>query len=225
MFQEKLAAGEEIHVRMNTAGKLVPGLKTQNVIGTLRGSALPEEEIIVSAHYDTTHESHGANDNASGVDAMLRIAKALIQKGGTKKTVKFIAFGAEEYIFLGAYYYVQNLKEQGQLARVKNIVNLDMVGTGEFLWVWVGPESFKQQVAAVLNQSIQGEFDVQWHEPLPASDHWPFYEEGIPSVLLIFWPDENYHQVSDKYEHVEEDKIEKTAQAGTAIVERVAGIG
>ncbi len=224
-FQEKLAAGEEISVRMDTAGKHAPSLETQNVIGTLRGSALPDEEIIVCGHYDCGFESHGADDNASGIDAMLRAAKALVEKGGTKKTVKFVAFGAEEYLLYGSYYYAKTLKEQGQLARVKNVINLDMVGSGEFLWVWVAPESFKQQVADALDQSIKGEFDIQWNlELLPASDHWPFFEEGVPSVHLIFWPYEYLHQEHDSYDKIEVDKIEKAAKATTAIAERLAGV-
>lgn len=224
-FQEKLTAGEEIHVRMDVAGKLAPGLETQNLVGTLRGSALPDEEIIVCAHYDSTYGSRGANDNASGVDAMLRIAHTLIEKGGTKKTVRFIAFAAEEYLFLGSYYYAKTLKEKGQIGRVKNVINLDMVGVGEYLWIWVAPESFRQQVAQVLDETIKGEFDVQWYpELLPASDHWPFYDEGIPSVLFIFWPHEQYHQESDVYAEIDVDKIEKTAKAAAALAERLAGV-
>jgi len=224
-FQEKLAAGEEIRVRMSTAGKHAPFLETQNVIGTLKGSALPDEEIIVCAHYDCGFESHGADDNASGVDVLLRVAKALVEKGGTKKTVKFIAFGAEEYLLFGSYYYAQTLKEQGQLARVKNVINLDMVGSGEYLWVWVAPESFRHQVANALDETIKGEFDIQWFpELLPASDHWPFYAEGIPSVMLIFWPYEHLHRESDSVDKVEVDKLEKTAKAATAIAERIAGL-
>jgi len=224
-FQKKLAAGEEIRVRMDIAGKLVSGLETQNVIGELKGSALPGEEIVVCAHYDSTYGSRGANDNASGVEAMLRTAKALTEKGGTKKTVKFIAFGAEEYLFLGSYYYAKTLKEKGEIGKIKNVINLDMVGVGEYLWVWVAPESFRQQVAQVLDETIKGEFDVQWFpELLPASDHWPFFEEGIPSVMFIFWPHEQYHQESDSYDKVDIVKIEKTAKAATVLAERLAGI-
>jgi aminopeptidase YwaD len=226
-FQEKLAAGEEIRVRIDTAGKLVPGLETQNVIGTLRGSALESEEIIVCAHHDSTYESHGANDNASGVDAVLRVAKNLIEKGGTKKTVKFITFAAEEYLFFGSYYYVKTLKEKdpSSIARIKNVVNLDMVGVGEYLWVWVAPDSFRHQVDEALKESIKDEFDIQWNpELLPASDHWPFFEQGIPSVLLIFWPHEQYHLSTDMITEIDDDKIEKTAKAATAIAERLAGV-
>jgi Zn-dependent M28 family amino/carboxypeptidase len=213
-FQEKLAAGEKIRVRMDTAGEIVPNLETQNVIGTLRGAVLPDEEIILCAHYDSIYESFGANDNASGVDAMLRVAKALVEKGNTKKTVKFIAFGAEESSLLGSHYYVKTAKERGEIARIKNVINFDMVGKGEYLWVWVTPESFKQQIASVLEQTIKGEFETRWSsELLPASDHWPFFEEGVPSVLLTFWPDDNYHQKSDAYDQVESDKIEKTKKA------------
>ena len=100
-FQEQLAAGNEIQVRMDTAGVVVDDLLSHNVMGVLPGTSLTAEEIVVCAHYDSTIDSPGACDNASGVDAMLRIAQTLSQAPRPAKTIRFIAFGAEEYLMFG----------------------------------------------------------------------------------------------------------------------------
>ncbi len=91
-FQKQLAAGHEVRVRMDTAGVVRDGLLSHNVMGVLPGTCLPDEEIVVCAHYDSTLASPGACDNASGVDAMLRIAETLAQGPKLAKTVRFIAF-------------------------------------------------------------------------------------------------------------------------------------
>ncbi|MEE4114201.1 MAG: M28 family peptidase, partial [Desulfobacteraceae bacterium] len=125
-FQEQLAAGNEVRVNMDTAGVVSDGLLSHNVMGVLPGTCLPDEEIVVCAHYDSTLTSPGACDNASGVDAMLRIAENMAQGPKPAKTVRFIAFGAEEYLMFGSKFHVTSLKEKGLLDRVRNVVNLDM---------------------------------------------------------------------------------------------------
>lgn len=216
-FQKLLAAGTEVTITVDIAGHIAPGRTSRNVIGTLKGAAMPDEEIVICGHYDTSPDSPGACDNASGVDAMLRVAERLV-KAGVKKTIRFIAFGAEEYVSYGSNYYVSTLKERGELARVKNVINLDMVGQGETLMTTATPTSFRQQVAAAFSDTIEGEFDIQWGDrQYQVSDHYPFHQEGIPSVMLLFWPYDFYHQSSDTYDKVDPDRIEKTAQAAESI--------
>ena len=221
-FQKFLADGKTITVTVDIAGHIAPGSVSRNVIGTLEGSAMPNEEIVVCAHYDTSPGSPGACDNASGVDAMLRVAEKL-RKAGVKKTVRFIAFGAEECVSYGSNYYVSTLKESGKLARVKNVINLDMVGQGESLMTTVTPTSFQQQVEAAFSQTLSGEFNIQWGDrQFQVSDHFPFHLEGIPSVMLLMWPYDYYHQDSDTYDKVNPDHIAKTAEAAECIARALA---
>ncbi|WP_419785336.1 M28 family metallopeptidase [Pseudodesulfovibrio sp.] len=216
-FNEQLAKGAEITVTVDIAGHIAPGKVSRNVIGTLKGSALPDEEIVVCGHYDSSPDSPGACDNASGVDAMLLVAQKMID-AGVKKTIRFIAFGAEENVSYGSNYFVSTLKERGELARVKNVINLDMVGQGETLMTTVSPASFQQQVQAAFAETIEGEFDIAWGDrQFQVSDHYPFHMEGIPSVMLLFWPYDYYHQSTDTYDKVDPDRIAKTAKAAESI--------
>jgi hypothetical protein len=222
-FQTQLAAGREVRVRMDTAGVVTDGLWSHNVMGVLPGTCLPDEEIVVCAHYDSTLASPGACDNASGVDAMLRVAANLSQGPKPAKTIRFIAFGAEEYLMFGSKFHVATLKEKGLLDRIKNVVNLDMVGFGDHLAVTVAPESYKRRLQTVFD-GLAGAVRVEYNSNvLPVSDHYPFYEEGIPVAMFLGWPYDDYHQSTDSYNKIDPNMIARTAEAATAVVRQLAG--
>ena len=222
-FQKQLAAGREVRVRMDTAGVVTDGLLSHNVMGVLPGKYLPDEEIIVCAHFDSTLGSPGACDNASGVDAMLRVAETLAQGPALAKTVRFIAFGAEEYLMFGSKFYVAGLKEKGLLDRIKNVVNLDMVGFGDHLAVTVTPESYKRRLQSVF-AGLPDAVPVEYNSAvLPVSDHYPFYEEGIPVAMFLGWPYDDYHQTTDSRDKIDPDMIRRTAEAATEVVRQTAG--
>lgn len=220
-FQKQLSEGNEIRVCMDTAGRLVDDMVSHNIMGVLPGTCLPGEEIVICAHYDSTIDSPGACDNASGVDAMLRIAESLSQSPKPAKTIRFIAFGAEEYLMFGSKFYVSTLKEKGLLDRIKNVVNLDMVGFGDHLALTVAPESYKrrmQKVFADLPNAISVEYDSN---VLPVSDHYPFFEEGIPVAMFLGWPYEDYHQSTDSYDKIDPRMIEQTAESAEALIRQM----
>ena len=112
-----------------------------NVIGILEGndSVLKNEAIIVGAHYDhlgkggqgslaanSTEIHHGADDNASGVSAMLELSRQFAKEKKNKRTLIFIAFGGEEEGLLGSQFYVNN--PAFPLTKTVAMVNMDMVG-------------------------------------------------------------------------------------------------
>lgn len=76
----------------------VSGVEVSNVICERTGSELPDEIIIVGAHYDTAETTAGANDNGSGVAAMLEMAAAFSEVGEyvPGRTIRFVAFTNEE---------------------------------------------------------------------------------------------------------------------------------
>ncbi len=80
----------------------VKGLKFSNLELEFLGSTHPNELIIIGAHYDTHRDSPGANDNASGVAAMLALAKLFTEADLIhSRTVRFVAFANEEMPFFG----------------------------------------------------------------------------------------------------------------------------
>lgn len=112
-----------------------------NIIGVLEGSdpVLKSETIVIGAHYDhlgkggrsslainSTEIHHGADDNASGVSAMLELARLFAKEKKNKRTLVFIAFGGEEEGLLGSKFYVND--PAFPLAKTVVMINLDMVG-------------------------------------------------------------------------------------------------
>jgi aminopeptidase YwaD len=128
----------------NAKGEVITDAKpaeAYNVVGFLEGAdaVLKNEIIVVGAHYDhlgkggmgslaanSAEIHHGADDNASGVAAMLELAARLAGEKKNKRTIVFIAFGGEEEGLLGSKFYVSN--PSFPLDKTVAMINLDMVG-------------------------------------------------------------------------------------------------
>jgi len=102
----------------------------QNVIAELKGRTSSEKVLVVGAHYDTVRTTPGADDNASGVAGLLRMAKLLAGKP-LDKTVRFAAFALEEPPAyrtknMGSYHYAASLKKNRD--QIEGMVCLEMLG-------------------------------------------------------------------------------------------------
>ena len=181
--------------------------KTANVVGFIKGSDadVGDEIIVVSAHHDHLGDGHlGANDNASGVTALLAIAQWLKQKGAIgdtpKRTIAFMAFGAEETGMEGSSFYVKHPATALPVGKIVQVINLDMVGS----------YNSKKYVAAMgtfvgmPSRKLLGKLDDNYKIRVGmggrarGSDYEPFCDVGIPYVF--FWtPDARcYHGKCDK---------------------------
>ena len=115
--------------------------ESYNVIGIVEGrdAVLKNEAIVIGAHYDhlgrggrsslaanSTEIHHGADDNASGVAAMLELARQFAKSKDNKRTLIFMAFGGEEEGLLGSKFYVNN--PVFPLTKTVAMINMDMVG-------------------------------------------------------------------------------------------------
>ena len=107
---------------------------SRNIILELPGPG--EGVVILGAHYDTTPDSVGANDNASGMGVLLALAERLARPPWSNQvvsifpfTLRFIAFGSEETGLHGSWHYVDQLTD-AELADIRVMINLDSVGSG-----------------------------------------------------------------------------------------------
>ena len=178
---------------------------TQNLAAVVRGTAQPDSFLVVSAHYDHLGMMGkdvyfpGANDNASGVALLLELAAHYARPENRPAcSVVFLLFGAEEAGLLGSQYFAQH--PLVPLRRIKFLVNLDLLGTGE-------------QGATIVNGRVH-EAAYRWltslneaRHYLPAlaprgraanSDHYPFSELGVPAFFLYTrGGSPAYHDVHD----------------------------
>jgi aminopeptidase YwaD len=189
---------------------------SQNVIGTLEGFNPTFGIVYLGAHYDSVSAGLGANDDASGVAAMLEAARVLSIWGRRPKaTLKFIAFGAEETGLDGSYYYVSENEEEVETWGI-GMINLDMIAVGNVLLIgnigWGGSSllDFTKREATAMNMSWQ---------PFTAgsnSDHTYFEMEGVPSVFLNQSPDPWFHTSEDTPDKIDITILEVNGELATA---------
>lgn len=94
------------------------------------GSKLSNENVVVGAHYDSVVGTPGANDNASGVAAVLELARAM-KSSKPERTVRFVFFANEEPPYfqtpqMGSYVYAQKLKKQN--VSVTSMISIETIG-------------------------------------------------------------------------------------------------
>ncbi len=193
-------------------------VEARNVLGLLPGSnptAPPfiggdgGSIVVIGAHYDHLGREpdgaitimNGANDNASGIATMLEIARLWqAQDFHPARSVLFAAWDGEEQGLLGSRHYVEN--PTYPLTRTVAMLNLDMVGAGEALQI-----DGEGAVAAQL-QASAGAYGVTTTLTFEGhSDHFSFYEAGVPAAMLIWWPDTFYHTPDDEVEVIEPEKL------------------
>jgi len=104
--------------------------EVRNLHCELRGATLPDEIVVVGAHYDSVVGCPGANDNGTGVAAVLELARALSGRP-LARTVRFVAFVNEEPPFyftgaMGSRVYARQCRAQGD--RVVAMLSLETMG-------------------------------------------------------------------------------------------------
>jgi hypothetical protein len=123
-------------LRYEVEAKFIPDYQTQNVIGFVPGKLQPDSFLVFTAHYDhlgSINENTyfpGANDNASGTSMLLELAHYYSQpENQPDYSIAFMAFSAEEAGLVGSRFYVE--QPLFPLSKIKFLVNLDLVGTGD----------------------------------------------------------------------------------------------
>lgn len=189
------------------------GEEVKNLVAEQVGRTLPREIIVIGAHYDSVFGSPGANDNGSGVAALLELARLLKDKA-LERTVRFVAFVNEEPPF----YYTQEMGSRVYATRAKALserivamLSLETIGyyseapgsqrypfpfnlfypsTGNFIG-FVGNLSsrdlVRRSVAAFRRATrfpSEGVAAPGWITGIGWSDHWSFWQAGYPAIMI-----------------------------------------
>ena len=106
------------------------GIECANLEITIRGMVPPAELLLIGAHYDTVRGSPGADDNGSGVAALIEIGR-LLRDAAPAQTVRCVAFVNEEAPFfflgeMGSLVYAKAARKRGD--RIRLMLSLEMVG-------------------------------------------------------------------------------------------------
>ena len=185
---------------------------SDNVIGRLPGE-LPER-IVFCAHYDSKIDTPGAYDNAAGVGVLLTLAEVLSQRKH-RHTLEWVAFTGEEGAGLGDMEYARRAGSTGDgFERVTAAMNIDGVGpfTGT---TTVACFAASQALETLLDEKMRSYPGVMKAEPWPASDHYIFYSNGVPSIALTSQGIRDiYHTSSDTFEWISGEKLAEAVQLG-----------
>jgi aminopeptidase YwaD len=191
---------------------------TQNVIGYLEGKKRPNEYVIIGGHYDHLGMmgKHvffpGADDNASGVAVVIEFARYFSNpKNRPDCSVIFMCFGGEEVGLLGAEYFANNCPVDP--AKIKTVINLDMVAFGEGGFRVEHGDVLKEQMSTMRSIIDKNKLNIELQEAEAKahSDHYPFIEVGIPALFITSGVKESvdYHTVNDNFESLPFSKIDE----------------
>ena len=206
-------AFEEAGYEVNIQSFPSRGLSVNNLEAVLPGHGAANEIIVVGAHYDSVAGSPGADDNASGVAALLELAR-LLAGTALPRSVRFVAFANEEAPFfygdeMGSNRYAARAQAQGE--RIEAMLSLETLGyytdqpgsqqypfpfslfypdTGNFIG-FVGNLSSRALVRraigafrATTSFPSEGVAAPSGMEGVHWSDHWSFWQAGYPAIMV-----------------------------------------
>lgn len=214
-------------------GRIVKDTELHNIMAIKRGKSQKERIIIVNAHYDTiavskdgkfnyedvNTEAPGANDDASGVAAVLEMAR-IIAGYETEATIHFIAFAGEEQGLVGSTLYAQKMKQQGK--NIEAVLTMDMIsnikaGNGyiESTRVRVFSEDpndspsrelarYVRRIGEIVLPAMEVDLIFRADRFGRGGDHTPFVIEGYPGIRFTE-ARENYsnqHTTSDVFDNL-----------------------
>jgi hypothetical protein len=171
------------------------GQEFRNLEVTLPGREKPAEVVVVGAHYDSNRGTPGADDNASGVAAILELAR-LLRDQGHARTIRFVAFTNEELPFFGtadqgARRYVAALKQRGD--DVRSMLSVETIGyysTGPktqlypkpLNWFYPDTGNFIGFVGNLSSRPLVHEAIAAFRRHTPFPSHGAAAPESIPGV-------------------------------------------
>lgn len=207
----------------------VSKLTLRNVVGVLKGKSKPEEIVLFSAHYDHIgilpeiqgdSIANGADDDASGVTAMLQIAQHYAKKGNNERTVIFTAFDGEEAGLKGSTYYASKIDPEKYIANV----NIEMIGKPSDRGIRKAYITGfdKSSLGKIFKANTIGKNFKFFPDPYVSfnlfmrSDNASFAKQGIPAHTISSDPidfDSYYHTVNDEIETLDLKNMRETIKA------------
>ena len=207
------AAFKRLNLQVERQDVVFEGKTMPNLIVEIKGKKRPDEIVVIGGHYDTVPNTPGADDNATGVAAMLELARAFCRRHNDR-TIRFVAFANEEHPggdwnTMGSYAYAKRCRERNE--KVVGMLSLEMLGvysdapnsqhypspfnlfyptTANFL-AFVGNSKgrrFVRRCVEIFRQHAglpsEGVAAPSFVKDAGRSDHWSFWEHGYDGVMV-----------------------------------------
>jgi Zn-dependent M28 family amino/carboxypeptidase len=215
---------------------------TCNIVGIIEGNdpILKNEFIVLGGHYDHIgfareaingdKINNGANDDASGVTAVVEVAKYFSQKKSNKRSVLVVFFSGEEKGLLGSQHLAKKLKSKG--FNLYMMLNFEMIGVPmkrDFPIYITGfdKSNMAQKINEYAGKNIIGFLPAEKeYELFSRSDNYSFYNEfKVPSQTVCTFDFENfeyYHHVSDEFSKMDPKHMTSIIQEMLPVVKKMA---
>jgi Zn-dependent M28 family amino/carboxypeptidase len=201
---------------------LIEGKKANNVIAIIPGKSKPNEYVIFSGHYDHLgmKESgddkifNGANDDASGITAVITLAEYFKKKNDNARTLIFVAFTGEETGGYGSAFFSNSINADEVVA----MFNLEMIGTDS---KWGKNSAYitgfeRSDFGTILQKNLVGSGFNFYQDPYPEqqlfyrSDNARLAALGVPAHTISTSKmdvEPNYHKLSDEISTLDMDNM------------------
>jgi len=215
------------------SGKII---ETANVIGVIRGES--EKAIVISAHYDHIgqDESHyypGADDNASGVAALLELAEEFSHYENLKYTLIFLATSAEEGGLLGSLYHTE--QPDFDPAKIVCNVNLDMIARCDIHhpdcnYLYCMGNDNSEMLDSIVRKAeamfphCTFDYSDNGSGVFERTDAYNFMKKGVPSILFFAGFHDDYHQPTDTMDKIDFDILENRIKLISEVIKLIQQI-
>lgn len=220
------------------------GMRTSNIVAELPGTTKPEEVILVGAHFDAFWQ--GADDNSSGVAAMVELARVL-SKYRFERTIRFVGFDLEEIGIIGSHRYVKAHPDEKVVTALvfdcigyysdeegsqQSLPGLPSPSRADFLAI-IGNDQSADEVSDVY--ALSNELEIMstvpmisggrgtstLSEPLTRSDHVPFWFADQKALFLTDtanFRNANYHTEKDTPDTLDKVRMAKAVRVAAAAI-------
>lgn len=234
----------------------VCGTTCCNLAVEIPGTTRPHEIVVIGAHYDSVPGSPAANDNGSGVAAVLSLARTFVHLPGDR-TLRFLAFVNEEAPYahtdqMGSRVYARQCRQRGE--KITAMLSLETIGfysdapssqkyppligllypsAGNFI-AFVGNTRYGSLVRQVMRAFRRGEPFPSQGGALPEaisdiarSDHWSFWQEGYPALMVTDTAPfryAHYHTPQDTVDKIDFNKTARVVRGLRSVVSALVSV-
>ena len=202
-----------------TVSTVLETADSRNIVVKLPSDTSGGRVVVLGAHYDTTPGTQGANDNGSGVAAVMTMVREVADEA-FPFDLWFVLFGSEEIGLFGSQHFVDSLTMEERDSIVA-MLNFDVVGSGEIAEV-IGDDHLVD--AAIAAGAAVG-VEVRRGVPLDgaASDHTPFRVVGIPVAFFLADDISRINSPADTIEFVRPELLGIASAIGMGVLDSLAG--
>lgn len=211
-LERTLEHGQDVSLKLTLTPKWMGDRQSGNVIGEIVGSESPDEIVLVGGHLDSWDLGTGAIDDGAGIGISAGAAQVIIESGlKPKRTLRVVAFGAEEVGLLGGFAYVEAHKDTDLDKHV--LATESDFGAKPAYEVKSGVKSGEAVVKA-MGKAMGLPFSDAGTNGGP--DIGPMSREGVPTMR---WQQDGtdyfdlHHTPDDTFDKIDKDEIQQNVAA------------